>query len=150
MAVKIHIVALWVMALFHLQMVGIISEEQVAYVFRVVAHFKASCFYVVTASSFVSCSFTVIAACGSLCPTPLPYLACFCPPEERSIFLQNFDNHLLDCMMKTTASIHVFYLSILLQFVTFGINYNDNLHTAQFYSIIIPTYYIHIDDMYQW
>lgn len=147
MAVKIHIVALWVMALFCLQMVGIFSEERVVFVFRVVAHFKASCFYVVTASSFVSCSFTVIAAYGSLCPTHFPQLACFCPPKERSIFLQNFDKHLLDCMMKTTAWIHVFYLSSLLQFLTIGINYNDSLHMAQFYSVIIPTYYIHIDGM---
>jgi hypothetical protein len=43
-------------------MVGTVSKEHVAFVFRVVAHFKASCFYVVTASSFVSFSFTVIAA----------------------------------------------------------------------------------------
>jgi len=84
-------------------MAGIISQEHVAYVFRVVAHFKASCFYVVTASSFVSCSIAAIAAYSSLCPTTFSYLACFCPPKERSIFLQNFDNHLLDCMMKTTA-----------------------------------------------
>lgn len=98
MAVKILIVAVWVMALFHLYMVGIISEEHVAYVFRVVVHFKASCFCVVTASSFVSLSCTVLAAYGSLCPTHFLYLVCFCPHEERSIFHQNSENHLLDCM----------------------------------------------------
>jgi hypothetical protein len=76
-------------------------------------------------------------------------LACFCPHEERSIFLQTFDNHLLDCRIRTTARIFVFYLSILLQFLTFVINYSVYLHTAQFYSVIIPTYYTHIDGTYQ-
>jgi hypothetical protein len=77
-------------------MVGIISEEHTAAIYSIVGHFKASGFYIVTASNLVTCCFTLLAAYGSLCPTHFPYLACVCPQDERNIFLQISDNHLLD------------------------------------------------------